>query len=471
MRDWVRTQTRLYQQSCWLLVRFLILLFVLLLAFGMALPAIAQEGRPDDSDDRVMEPSRGVERRAPRRQPVVLQTEVLTHGATNTVVELSAEADAYIASEWPDDNFGSDALYLGYNLPDGVDFGAERLLLRFDVLSTVPIDAVINMAHLRLRLNWSDPVDDDPMGTVLRRTASDWDESTVTWNSEPTWGEIRASADVGSASAWYEWEITDLVADWTDGTHDDYGVEIIGDERVQQRERIFYSRETGSGLYPRLVVGYTDFDDHEPPIVTVDPLPTYVRRGFTVSWSGTDPGGSGIEVYEVQFRVDGGDWADWLVDVTFTSADFVAGQDDRFYEFRARGKDRAGNVEPFGGPEAGATVDAEPPTSLVAPLPPITRTDTFRLSWTGHDDGSGIQYFDVQYRVNRSNWILWQQKTIATSAEFTAIEDGLFEFEARAVDNLGLSESFANQAEASVVIDAREPFIVPRSWLPIVVRQ
>jgi hypothetical protein len=437
----------------------------------MAVPAIAQRGRPGNEDARGVEPPRDAAWEAHTREPVVLRTEALAPGVTNTVVELPAEADAYIASEWPDYSFGSDALYLGYNLSDGASFGAERLLLRFDVLSTVPIDAVINAAHLRLHLNSSNPAGDDPMGTVLRRTASDWDESTVTWNSEPAWGEIRASADVDTTATWYEWEVTDLVADWTDGTHKDYGVEIIGDERVQQRERMFYSREMGNGLHPRLVVDYTDFNDHEPPIVTVDPLPVYVWRGFTVSWSGTDPGGSGISTYEVQFRVDGGDWADWLVDVTFTSADFVAGQDGRFYEFRARGKDRAGNVEPFGDPEAGTTVDAQPPTSLVAPLPPITRTDTFWLTWTGNDDGSGIQYYDVQYRFNRRDWILWQQKTIATRAEFTAIEDGLFEFEARAVDNLGLSESFADQAEASVLVDARAPFIMPRSWLPIIVRQ
>jgi hypothetical protein len=418
-----------------------------------------------------MESPRGAELRAPTREPTVLRTEAVAQGVTNTVVELPAEADAYIASEWPDYSFGSDALYLGYDLSDGASFGAERLLLRFDVLSTVPIDAAINSAYLRLHLNSSDPADDESMGTVLRRTASDWDESTVTWNSEPAWGEIRAIADVGSTSTWYEWEITDLVADWTDGTHKDYGVEIIGDERVQQRERMFYSRETGNDLYPRLVVDYTDFDDREPPIVTVDPLPAYVWRDFIVSWSGTDPGGSGISTYGIQFRVDEGDWADWLVDVTFTSADFVAGQDARFYEFRARGKDWAGNVESFGDPEAGTTVDAQPPTSLVAPLPPITRTDTFWLTWTGNDDGSGIQYYDVQYRFNRREWIPWQQKTIATGAEFTTIEDGLFEFEARAVDNLGLSESFADQAEASVLVDAREPFIVPRTWLPYIVRQ
>jgi hypothetical protein len=127
---------------------------------------------------------------------VVLQTEISTQGVINTVVELPAEADAYIASEWPDYSFGSDALYLGYNLPDGASFGAERPLLHFDVLSTVPIDAVINAAHLRLHLNSSDPAEDESMGTILRRTASDWDESTVTWNSEPAWGEPQRLAPV-----------------------------------------------------------------------------------------------------------------------------------------------------------------------------------------------------------------------------------------------------------------------------------
>jgi hypothetical protein len=247
-------------------------------------------------------------------------------------------------------------------------------------------------------------------------------------------------------------------------------MEIIGDERVQQRERAFYSRETANRLYPRLVVDYTDFSDGEPPVVTVDDLPPFVGRDFTVSWSGKDPGGSGIASYDVQYRADGGDWVDWLVDVTFSSAVFAAGQNDKFYEFRARAEDRAGKVEPFGSPEASTTVDAEPPTTVVDPLPPITRSTPFTVTWTGEDDGSGIQYYDTRYRFNDGSWVRWQDHTLVTGTTFTAMNDGVYDFEARAVDEIGNMEAFTGWPEATIIVDVEAPFVQPRAWLPFIFR-
>jgi hypothetical protein len=200
----------------------------------------------------------------------------------------------------------------------------------------------------------------------------------------------------------------------------------------------------------------------------VNPLPSCVKRDFTVSWSGTDPGGSGIASYDVQYRADGGDWKNWLVDVTISSADFTAGQDDVFYEFRARGEDRAGNVESFGPPEASTTVDADPPTSRVDPLPAVTSSGTFNVRWDGEDEGCGIQYYDVRYRFNQRNWIPWQQQTVSTRATFTAMRDGLYDFEVRAVDEFDLQEEFTGQPEASILVDSEPPFLKPAFWLPLV---
>ena len=307
------------------------------------------------------------------------------------------------------------------------------------------------------------------MGTVLRRLGSTWSETTVTWDLEPDWKEIRTEAEVGSAITWYEWEITDLVEDWVARTYPNYGLEIIGDERVQQRERTFYSHETSDQFAPYLLVDYTDFSDTQAPTVTVDPLPEFVGRDFTVSWSGTDPGESGIASYDVQYRVNSGDWADWIEDATSTSAVFAAGEDGKFYEFRARGEDKAGNVERYGTAEASTTVDAGPPTTIMDPLPGITQTTSFTASWTGQDKGSGIKYYDVQYRLNQGDWILWQNQTLVTRTTFTALKDGLYDFEARAVDNLGMKEVFTNQAEATIIVDVELPFVDKPSWLPVIV--
>ncbi len=381
--------------------------------------------------------------------------ETSPQGTVHAVVEIPADADTYISSEKADHNFAVTNLYLGYNQED--NYGAERLLLHFDIANGIPANAVINSAQLRLYLYSSDPTDDDVMGMVIRRTNSHWTENAVTWNSEPEWGEIRVDDDVGSAVGWYEWDVKDLVSGWYDGSYNNYGVEIIGDEHVQQRERAFYSRESPTENFPRLKVDYTVYDDDEPPIITIDPLAGYSSANFTVSWSGEDRGTSGIAYYDIQYRVDGGDWLDWFLHVTFTSAEF-SGENGKFYEFRARGVDNAGNVEAFGDPEAHTTVDTAPPNSWAQPLATFMNIAQFIVNWYGDDHGgSGIRHYDVQYRFNGGSWVLWQQQTIGVSATFTADADGLYEFEVRAVDNIGFQETFINHAEAATTIDRAPP--------------
>jgi hypothetical protein len=248
-------------------------------------------------------------------------------------------------------------------------------------------------------------------------------------------------------------------------------VEIIGDETVQQRERAFYSRETVTSLYPQLVVNYTVIIDHEPPIVTVSPLPAFSPRHFTVSWTGTDPGGSGIDYYDVQVRVDEGDWQTWLAGVTVTEAEYGNGENGRQYQFRARGVDNAHNVEPFGEAEAETVADTQPPTSTIDPLPLIINDNSFTVSWSGSDPLSGIQYYDVQYRYNNSPWDLWLPQTLATAANFNNAADGLYSFEVRAVDNIDQVEPFTNVPEATVIVDNEPPFVEPQTWLPLILSQ
>jgi hypothetical protein len=110
---------------------------------------------------------------------LLLEQEVLPH-RINTIVVIPASADNYIASEQPNENFGNDALFLGYNLAGANNFGAERRLLQFDIASTIPDGAIINSAVLNLYLSFSSPASAAPMGTVLRRLASPWNEYSVT---------------------------------------------------------------------------------------------------------------------------------------------------------------------------------------------------------------------------------------------------------------------------------------------------
>lgn len=439
---------------------------LLLCLFSAGGPPVLQAQSEQGDRTPAAELARGLQRTAPPREPQVLEQSRLATGALRTVIELPAVADSYIASARPNQNLGADSLFLGYNL-FGDNFGAQRLLVRFDIAGNLPTNAAINSARLRLRLAFASPSNDGPMGTVLRRLASDWSEAGVTWNNQPEWTDVDERTSVGSALDWYEWNIGPEVQAWVNGTPN-YGMEIIGDERVQERERAFYSRETTTAFFPRLVVDYTVQTDQTAPVVTVNPLPAIVGRTFTVSWSGSDPGGSGLAYYDVQYRIDGGDWVDWLTEVTFTSQEFSDGRNGRRYEFRARGVDNAGNREEWGDPEAVTTVDTQPPATHVNPLPAIVGVNSFTVSWTGSDSGAGIQYYDVRYRVDSGAWQLWQQQTTATSAVFVAPGDGLYAFEARAVDNRGQVEDFAGQPEASTIVDMQPPFVQPALWFPLI---
>jgi hypothetical protein len=389
----------------------------------------------------------------------------------NVTVEIPAGADTYLASERPNRNFGDDALFLGYNNV-GDQFGAQRPLLQFDLAGQIPPGAIVTDARMLLRLSFSAPTDDEPMPTVVRNLTSAWDEDAVTWSTQPTWGDVYTSTAVGSAHTWYEWEITELAQSWENGSVANHGLELIGDEAIQERERAFYSRETTTAYYPRLLVTYTQSGDTEPPEVSVDALPAHVPRTFTVSWSGADQGdpATGIVSYDVQYRRDGGLWLPWLEDVTDTAADFT-GEGGRQYGFRARARDEAGNLEEYGDVEASTVVDSAAPAASVDPLPGLTRDSAFTVSWNGSDgEGAGIAYYDVRFRYNNGAWQIWQSQTLATAVPFSTIGDGFYEFEARAVDELGNAEPFHNRPEAFIIVDAEAPFTSSQVWLPVVHR-
>lgn len=448
---------------------FTTLILAFLLMLELAERAAAQTASPTPQLQDQAEFARNLQRPAPPRTPVIL-TQAADATGRNTVIELPAVADSYIASARPNQNFGADSLFLGYNQV-GDNFGAQRLLLRFDIAGNIPAGATINSARLRLRLAFSSPTVDEAMGSVLRRLASNWDEGSVTWNGEPSWTDIDDRTAIGSTPDWYEWDIQDEVAAWISGTPN-YGVEIIGDERIQQRERAFYSRETTTAFSPRLVVDYTVIEDDQPPVVTVAPLTTYSGRNFTVSWAGSDQGPTGIAYYDVQYRINLGEWVDWQQEVTDTSAEISNATNGLYYQFRARGVDEVGNAEAFGDPEAATTIDTQPPVATVNPLPAVINEDRFTLSWQGNDgNGAGIQYYDVRYRVNEGSWAIWQWQTLATSALFVAQGEGQYEFEARAVDNRGMVEDFTGQAEASIIVDLVPPFVEIQAWLPILMHQ
>jgi hypothetical protein len=80
----------------------------------------------------------------------------------------------------------------------------------------------------------------------------------------------------------------------------------------------------------------------------------------------------------------------------------------------------------------------QPPTATVQPLPPLTYTPAFTVTWKGDDNEAGIWFYDVQVRVGEDGaWTLWKSATTATSAVFTGTDGNTYYFRVRATDRVG----------------------------------
>jgi RHS repeat-associated protein len=120
----------------------------------------------------------------------------------------------------------------------------------------------------------------------------------------------------------------------------------------------------------------TNTIDSVYPSSTVSALPaTQTAASFTVSWSGSDPSGSGIASYDVFSATDGGAYSLWLPATTNTSAAFTGGY-GHSYSFYTMATDNVGNRQQTPGPAQ---------TTFLDEVPSITSagSTTFMVSTTG----------------------------------------------------------------------------------------
>ncbi|HEV3343349.1 MAG TPA: RHS repeat-associated core domain-containing protein, partial [Pirellulales bacterium] len=104
--------------------------------------------------------------------------------------------------------------------------------------------------------------------------------------------------------------------------------------------------------------------------------------------------------------------------------------------------------------EALVTIDAGPPTSSVAALPPTEASTTFTVSWSGQDDagGSGIAFYDIYESDNGGPFTLFQSETTAISASFTGQDGHSYGFYSVATDNVGNRGPAPSTAQASTTV-------------------
>jgi hypothetical protein len=308
------------------------------------------------------------------------------------------------------------------------------------------------------------------------------DAFTVTWDgSDNDGGSGIAYFDVQyntNAGTWLNWKMhtTDRSAEFQGGANG-----VLYQFRTRAVDNAG-NAEAWSGSQAQTTV------DTLPPSVSVEPLPQYTTsQSAIIRWGGSDnSGGSGIAKYDVEWREEGGVWQQLTYDTTSTSLQVTGGENGVTYEFRARGTDNAGNVQPWSETAQAQTTVVLNPVSNVLPFsPPILRhtdpvTDSFEVQWAGFTaPGTTVVSYEVRYKFNDGAWQTWLPATTKTSERFqipvppgtTVGPDGIYYFEVAATNSLGQKEDFSSEPEASIVIDRHAPYITITSFFPMMVKE
>jgi hypothetical protein len=170
-------------------------------------------------------------------------------------VTLTVSADASVNSDAPATNYGTQT-----TLDVAVAGRAyERTLLRFDLGTAIPLNAVIDSARLELYLLASSG--EPRVQFVAANLGTSWVESGttgVTWNNQPAAADPTVAPFWVSAvlDDWQSWDITPIVQAWQSGKN--FGLVLGGADGEPDFRRTFSSHECigrPCGT-PRLVINY-----------------------------------------------------------------------------------------------------------------------------------------------------------------------------------------------------------------------
>jgi len=206
--------------------------------------------------------------------------------ASSSVITLGAEADALITTTLPNAKYGTDTS-LGTSWTGTY---ATRSLVRFNLLgSALPSSAIIDSAVLGLYLQSVDAAKNDLANVSIGiwSVTSEWSESTVTWNNQPSATSTGISTSVNTTTGEYKsWNITSLVQSWRSNPAGNYGVLLRGPASGPKYNRVFRSKEYGSNK-PRLVITYHNFCDSvtEIPKTECNALVALYNNTYGPGWT------------------------------------------------------------------------------------------------------------------------------------------------------------------------------------------
>ena len=185
----------------------------------------------------------------------------IPHTAFAKVKDLPPVADAQVAEGAPTTNYGSSTNFFVQSATPPNSFLNERGWLRFDLAGELPPGATLSSAKLRI-YNFDADEEDDLFAEVLGVSDDSWDESTITWNTQPS---IAGASPLGTTTfesakefLWYEVDVTAFVQTELSGDGVvSFVVKPVTESQNQWRSFRFNTRDFGTNLAPRLRLEFT----------------------------------------------------------------------------------------------------------------------------------------------------------------------------------------------------------------------
>lgn len=166
-----------------------------------------------------------------------------------TILNISASRDSWISEASPTTNYGTD----GNVLIETNASSQKRPMVHFNI-GSIPAGATINSASVYLYAYSYD----GSQGAVstLYDLASDWAETSVTWNNAPALSTFTSeSTNLTAINTWYSWDVTNVARQWYNGTKSNYGLQMRsssgGTYYIASRENVT------TAIRPYLSVNYT----------------------------------------------------------------------------------------------------------------------------------------------------------------------------------------------------------------------
>lgn len=167
--------------------------------------------------------------------------------------------DTYVSLLDPDYNLDNlSSLCIGYHSLNHPT--RYRSYMYFDVSSSLPLDAVVTSTYLKI--NHRIFMGTGSLQIGIYPVTGDWEESTITWNNQPTSSSEAESTDYLSSSTentWIFFNIGDLVKGWVDGSIPNKGMLLKPVHEPATNGTCFSSSdisETFSYYRPQLLITY-----------------------------------------------------------------------------------------------------------------------------------------------------------------------------------------------------------------------